>query len=630
MGRPSSSNRASSKRKISKLHSQARKKKNGTISKKLRRRKHYSSCSSDDSRSLTSISSSSSEGDHYRSRSHRKGESKGSKKRVRERSSTKRDKLLKIKKPHKKKRRQEPSVTSLSSDSRYCSANSVPSDTKKKFRKKRRKREPSIASITSDSRSSSSNSVPSNTKKKLKRKRHKREPSIASIASDSHSCSTCQGSFSSDEDRKVENRRERFSEKSKGVRDLGEIKSFKFRSRSCSPYDRYNDGIDSSMPIVAFENTSRRLRSVITVVKPSEDEENKWNQDSIKEKMVQDYPSCRSNDSIDGNNKLDLDHCSDGDVEARDVGILKRDEASLSDLKSTEVRRSGDGGINNTSNENKREVVSPVLPNSENDLESILRLKALENMIKYKGAQIEKLKAPTKLCSSSVTEQTCKPVTIKSEPSTISKNMQKANSVVAENIVNDNSAITSKNVRIASKHGEQGSKAPKSSISELGIIPEKAQHANLLVAEKSVANKAALTSKSVGQASKNGEQNIVLKSSISEPINNIPVKAQSGDLSLVESTVNNKVALTSVSSGQATKKDERDNVPKSSISEPCSSLKPILEENCLKEHQNAEKDGSQFEQKTMSVMRGGEMVEVSYKVYIPKKAPSLARRPLRR
>ncbi|XP_020698312.1 pre-mRNA-splicing factor CWC22 homolog [Dendrobium catenatum] len=40
--------------------------------------------------------------------------------------------------------------------------------------------------------------------------------------------------------------------------------------------------------------------------------------------------------------------------------------------------------------------------------------------------------------------------------------------------------------------------------------------------------------------------------------------------------------------------------------------------------------GSQFEQKTFSRMHDGEMVQVSYKVYIPKKAPALARRKLQR
>uniref|UniRef100_A0A1J3JBQ4 Uncharacterized protein n=1 Tax=Noccaea caerulescens TaxID=107243 RepID=A0A1J3JBQ4_NOCCA len=42
------------------------------------------------------------------------------------------------------------------------------------------------------------------------------------------------------------------------------------------------------------------------------------------------------------------------------------------------------------------------------------------------------------------------------------------------------------------------------------------------------------------------------------------------------------------------------------------------------------KDESQYEKKTMTVMRGGEMVQVSYKVYIPKKSSSLGRRQLKR
>ncbi|KAL0353780.1 UNVERIFIED_CONTAM: hypothetical protein Sangu_0959300 [Sesamum angustifolium] len=57
---------------------------------------------------------------------------------------------------------------------------------------------------------------------------------------------------------------------------------------------------------------------------------------------------------------------------------------------------------------------------------------------------------------------------------------------------------------------------------------------------------------------------------------------------------------------------------------------PISGERSLEDKKDEAKDGSQFEQKTMSVMRGGEMVQVSYKVYIPKKTPALARRQLRR
>uniref|UniRef100_A0A0A9D8B8 Uncharacterized protein n=1 Tax=Arundo donax TaxID=35708 RepID=A0A0A9D8B8_ARUDO len=43
-----------------------------------------------------------------------------------------------------------------------------------------------------------------------------------------------------------------------------------------------------------------------------------------------------------------------------------------------------------------------------------------------------------------------------------------------------------------------------------------------------------------------------------------------------------------------------------------------------------DKDGSQFQKKSFSRMHDGETVEVSYKVYIPKKTPALARRKLQR
>ncbi|KAL8512162.1 hypothetical protein ACS0TY_018570 [Phlomoides rotata] len=75
---------------------------------------------------------------------------------------------------------------------------------------------------------------------------------------------------------------------------------------------------------------------------------------------------------------------------------------------------------------------------------------------------------------------------------------------------------------------------------------------------------------------------------------------------------------------ECSEEDKSVNACSSSAMEP-SSVGPISGERG-----NEAKDGSHFQQKTMSVMRGGEQVQVSYKVYIPKKAPALARRQLRR
>ncbi|KAI4320727.1 hypothetical protein MLD38_034176 [Melastoma candidum] len=44
----------------------------------------------------------------------------------------------------------------------------------------------------------------------------------------------------------------------------------------------------------------------------------------------------------------------------------------------------------------------------------------------------------------------------------------------------------------------------------------------------------------------------------------------------------------------------------------------------------AGKEGPRYEQKTMSITKGGETIQVNYQVYIPKRAPALARRQLKR
>ncbi|KAI3854184.1 hypothetical protein MKW98_024607 [Papaver atlanticum] len=61
-----------------------------------------------------------------------------------------------------------------------------------------------------------------------------------------------------------------------------------------------------------------------------------------------------------------------------------------------------------------------------------------------------------------------------------------------------------------------------------------------------------------------------------------------------------------------------------------SCITPMSEKQESKESGDVIKGSSQFEQKTMSVIRGGELVQVSYKVYIPNKPPALARRKLNR
>ncbi|CAF1896707.1 hypothetical protein HID58_046389 [Brassica napus] len=68
----------------------------------------------------------------------------------------------------------------------------------------------------------------------------------------------------------------------------------------------------------------------------------------------------------------------------------------------------------------------------------------------------------------------------------------------------------------------------------------------------------------------------------------------------------------------------------SSTSPPHTDTESLDENKGESQSEQRTSDESQYEKKTMTVMRGGEMVQVSYKVYIPKKTSSLGRRQLRR
>lgn len=238
--------------------------------KKLRRRDDSSSDSGDDSRNSVSISSSSSKDEYRRARSRTRSEVKGS--------------------GRKRTRRSSSIPGSSEENSRHVKKRkglkkSAKSDSKKKSRKKKCKREPSISSISSDSRS-----------------------------------------FSRGE--------------SKEKRNLGKAKSGtksdKNMSRSCSPCSRYIDSVDhNTKDILPVENNVRRLRSVITVAKSSEREEEEREKDGHKEEIAydhDDYPSCRSNDSNEGGSKREI---ASLDLESKRVENVKGGEASFDALSTS-------------------------------------------------------------------------------------------------------------------------------------------------------------------------------------------------------------------------------------------------------------------------------------------------------
>ncbi|KAL6959109.1 hypothetical protein U1Q18_000709 [Sarracenia purpurea var. burkii] len=666
-GSRSSSKLKSSKRKSSKISSEARLKKKSRLAKSRKLRRRDYSSSSDDS-SSTSISSSSSEDDYGRARSRARTEMKGSRKRTRRSSSS----------------------HGSSVDSR---------------RVKKRK---------GSQRKESKRNVNSDTRKKSQRKKSRREPSVSSLSIDSQSCSTCRGGSSKSGDSEFERPRSKSRKKGKDKRDMGEAKSVtksnKNRPRSCSSCSKGSDSSGyNSKGIPPVESSSRRLRSVIIFAKSPEREEKERDEDVHKEEIAcdhDDYPSCRSNDSNDGGSKREIAHHSHIDFERKGVENLKGVEAWGSDFRKTKLTKSVQdcqsnshcegAGSNISIKENNRREDFPNLSSSDNDyLESILRLKALENLRKYRGGfktnakphpVDEKNKSDSEVKQFStekvefvqnssakedghevagttrLLDQNLRPMMGRDSSHRASSygKVQEGKGTVTERgsaISPPNQAIISRNSKEEapistgkvefvqnSSPKEDGLKVAgttrvldqnrrsaigrdsshssscygkaqegKGTMTELGNVFFPPNQATISgnSKEEDLSPAGAVTSKSAPRQESSGG---ILK------------QTHKANMSVPESIVNKSSAETSKSVGQTI--DDKgvgvNNVGGSS-SEPSSSLKPSLEE-----YGSKDKDGSQFEQKTMSVMRGGEMVQVSYKVYIPKKAPALARRQLRR
>lgn len=561
-GTRSSSKPKSSKRKSSKLSSQARKTKRSrrTKSKKLRHRDDSSSDSSDDSRSPLSISSSSSEGEYRRARSRTRNEVKGS--------------------SRKRTRRSSSSRGSSEEDSRRV-----------------KKRKGSKKSSKSDS-------------KKKSRKKRRREPRVSSVSSDSRSCST-RG------DSEIERPRARSREKIKEKRNFSKVKngakSDKNPSRSCSPRSRFSDGDDhNSKDMLPVENTVRRLRSVITVAtSPEGEEEIAYDHD--------DYPSCRSNDSNEGGSKREITSL---DLASKRVENAKGREALVSDIRMTENKKTGEerGVQDSPSNSpSKVDVLPTVSGASGDDLESVLRLKALENLKKYRGVRLQTNTKPPADEKTKSDNEVKRLSTEKVElVRNISTNEDDSRVIGATKVLRQNPRLKmgrESSFRSASDGKGQDGK---------GIIKEPGSARHSVISPPS---KVAFSGNSKTEdPSPASESDLGTSGLRQEEPDTVLNQTRKANMLVSQSDMEKSSVETSQSVGQTGgNKDGVENVGESSASQPSSSLKPTLEEQNSKDQQ-----GGQFEQKTMSVMRGGEMVEVSYKVYIPKKAPALARRHLRR
>lgn len=568
-----------------------------------------SSASSDYSSSPQSSSSSRSEDDYSRKSRRHSRNVKHVKKRTRRRSSS-RD-VCDGSPPVKKRKR----------------SNRKSLDYGRKVQKKKRKRSASISSTRSDSRSCSS---------------CRRENSISSRGRDSKSFSTCQDETNSGNkhiDLQIPRIKSRKKMKEKKICNEPSIER---RSGSrglvcslCNIYDSCSCNTTHSGKEYAEESNPKRLRSVITIPeKTCEEEGAGQGPDMLKEEILNkhhDCPSCRNHDNIDLENKWKVASCSCfPSNQTLQVGNLIIDDAFPPNNETFGPTKVGGGmdphpnKVKEVSHDNEGES-----GNSDNiantgveDLETVLRKKALENLQKFRKELQTNLKSGAKEKKNDSDVNQLSPSKTEAVPYKSLEQEKKEglalNQVIecrSKLVITEEFSHSTKieiNTPVEKNNGkgsgcfEQGVTQPadRSALSE---SPEKEDHTTgpVLINEPGKL----LCSTTVETYKK--ENPLASKRNIIKT----PVPLRPGVLSAGTSDNLDMGAV---------------NASIRSTVETTSSVRSTSDGLTSKHQPDETKDASEFEQKTMSVMRGGEMVQVNYKVYIPKRAPALARRKLTR
>ncbi|XP_065862030.1 uncharacterized protein [Euphorbia lathyris] len=559
--------------------------------KKLRRYDDSDSYSTDDSRSSASISLSSE--DSYRGRKSRsciRKDAKGTKRRARSHSSSSEESLLLRKRKGSRKK--------------------VDSEVRKKTLKHKKK------------------------KKTKTKKKSRRDSSISS-----RSCSTGQSSSDSSDESEYGRRRGRSKKRENTLKSSKNVKSRskkrRYRSRSGSSCSRDSGSDYWREEKVTDGNIPKRLKSVITFTKDDNEEREL---DEHKEEIIYEddgYPSSRSNDSYDGVNKRISDNQSPVASETKRSTENEKTEDPF-DIKTTELssrylggddqavegKPASDGFGTNDSLGEKTDEIAKTSGKVNDDLETILRQKALENLKRFRGVNARN-NATKKDEDCGALKSPCP------RKADLSQNDPKD-----EGVEGDSVHYVQEEKIVDGKHGGNGSTSVENNVcltNNIDVAKTDKVHTTL----RRGFNKQRLVTSALNQALSNRTTSTV----------------EAPKVNLVNENGSDKVGVTCV--GGKTNSDKVNNAAAKSSTGVDAGLnrlqgedeeRPRVEQRSTarddacgsnsaaqaSEGQADSKEGSQLERKTMSVMRGGEMVQVSYKVYIPKKAPALARRQLKR
>lgn len=598
---------------------------------------------------------------------------------------------VRVKKTSKTKRRSKSKKSSrhrydsdsYSSDYDSLTSSTMSSEEDYRRRSKRRARSPSKKTIRRSKKRSrgqsysaeSSEDLPSRKKRKgskrdgklslrmkRSRKKSKRRVSVSSASSGSY-CSTCAESSSDSGQSESQSYRASSERKDKDrwavEKGKTESKGRGYSPRSYSPISHHSiSGGDESAEVMRGGNNSMRLRSVIMV----NNEDGELHAYGHKEEITyenDDYPSCKSNDSNDSGGKRELNHHLLVESELkRQVDNEIDEEAVVSDMNPTAITEDGQKSRNNISSvivgtiHAVRDDESNVSDGPDgNDLESMLRQRALENLKKFRG--VNKNTAALSAQKENVDDDKKQSLVATSESSHHKfPDDNVANAPPVEgNGANSDSSVKRDFISIKlndASLGDKGSKiapAIMSQSSEVG--PDRGRSG---FKESGFTRQSVVKRLHEGTTAANVKQEVIptFASNTSNPRvtsytwrrESAKGQASSKELHpssgppqtklMVRKGIGGETDIETVGTENKVEDNEVHEKHASPALELPSHTEPVAGAASSDKDGNDAKDGPQYEQKTMSVTRGGETIRVNYQVYIPKRAPALARRQLKR
>lgn len=436
-----------------------------------------------------------------------------------------------------------------------------------------------------------------------KKKKSRRKVSVSSASSDSGIVRTRRHDSSSDtEESEHERKRGRSKKRKKDKTSSGRIrdKKRKLRSRSCSSCSRYSDDsndvikdkvvseIDQNRDIFTTEILPRRLKSVITVVQPHYEEEiTGQDKDENKEEIFydqDDYPSCRSNDSNDGVRR-DLAHKSYVESEEERAENMLGEEDLASELVVKESKLSSEDR-KRSGNKIGIDTSTTTEGSGSEDLETILRQKALENLMRFRGPHrnVEPLSH-----HENKSERNVRPFTAKADDVQNRSSKQELSSGVRRTMRTNSSHIVQTEER---KLDGRDIKIESSTANQRVVHPS----TGVDISGKSESNTSPLMEQPEGSS---------LKQVPPSPLSAHVQGTSTAPMNVIHKSVAEKAETVAGSIGD----NQNVGVIDACVAPESSSIKPISEEHNSKPQD--ESKGNSFEQKTMSVMRGGEMVQVT-------------------